>query len=248
MFRGLVACALTAVVPPSAGAQAPSSGAATAAVERVVAGIDSRLARRDRAALEPLIAGSFTWVHASDGRVDGREAWLANAARGMAMSGQRNVRSVHGVAVVFHGGASPHTAVRTSRVRLRDTTNARESWIRQSQVLVREADGAWRLAFGQGTMLYEGAPQDPALLARYAGTYVIGPGRALTLDWEDGALFATLPNGARGQIFLASPTEEAVRTVGAGQLRFTLGADGRPATAAMVRNGSEVWRATRRAP
>lgn len=55
-----------------------------------IAAFEDRLARaideRDRAALETLIADPFTWVHASDGRLDTREVWLANAAKGMAAS------------------------------------------------------------------------------------------------------------------------------------------------------------------
>jgi ketosteroid isomerase-like protein len=220
-------------------------------IAAVAARLDSALARRDRAALEPLVAAPFTWIHASDGRVDTREVWLANAAQGMALSGQRSVRSVHGHTLAVYGGADGqglHTAVRVARVRLRDTAGTRESWLRQTHVFVRGDDGAWRLASGQGTLMYEGPPLDPALHARYAGTYVIAPGRVLTLEWEDDALFATLPNGARAQIFLASPTEEAVRTLGAGHLRFTLGPDGRPVAAALVRGGREVWRATRTTP
>ena len=84
--------------------------------------------------------------------------------------------------------------------------------------------------------------------------YVIGPGygmkpgAAMRLAWEDGALLGTLPSGAQVQIFLASPTEEAVRTVGAGSLRCTLDADGIPVGASLIRAGVEQWRATRRAP
>ena len=89
---------------------------------------------------------------------------------------------------------------------------------------------------------------DMAQYARYSGAYVIAPGRTLTLSWEDDALFATFPNGARTQVFLASPTDEVVRTVGAGRLRFTLGPDGRPIAAALVRGDQEVWRGVRREP
>jgi hypothetical protein len=117
--------------------------------------------------------------------------------------------------------------------------------LRQTHVLVRGEDGAWRIALGQGVVMYEGAPLDPALHQRYAGTYVISPGRKLVLAWEDDSLQATFPTGAKTQIFLASPTEEATRTMGAGQLRFTLGEDGRPVTASLVRAGKEVWRAKR---
>jgi ketosteroid isomerase-like protein len=215
------------------------------AVTRLVAQLDSGLARRDSGALRALLAEPFTWVHASDGRVDTRDVWLRNAAQGMALSGQRSVRTVHGIEVAAYGTAPAHTVVRTARVRLRDTVGARESWIRQTQVFVRQTDQRWRLALGQGTVLYEGPAQDPALLARYAGRYVIAPGRVLVLRWQDESLFATLPSGAVGQIFLASPTEEAVRTAGAGQLRFTLDTAGQPVAAALVRNGREVWRAAR---
>ena len=243
----LLLIALLALAPASLRAQGGAL-AAESAVARVGARLDSGVARRDRAALEPLIADPFTWVHASDGRVDAREGWLANAAQGMALSGQRSVRTAHGVTTAVHGAPEAHTVVRTARVRLRDTVHARESWIRQTQVFVRGTDGGWRLALGQGTLLYEGVPQDPAVLARYAGRYRVAPGRVLTLSWEDDALFATLPNGAKGQIFLASPTEEAVRTVGGGQLRFTLGPDGRPTAVRLVRGEQEAWRATRESP
>ena len=64
---------------------APGANAATP--EEEIAALESQLeaglAARDRKLLEPLIAEPFTWVHGSDGRVDQREDWLANAARGM---------------------------------------------------------------------------------------------------------------------------------------------------------------------
>jgi hypothetical protein len=207
--------------------------------------MQSALAQRDRAALDKLLATPFLWVHASDGRVESRDVWLDAAARGMALSGQRSTRTEHGVTLTAFGGERPHTVIRVSRVRLRDAAGQRESWLRQTQTFVRESDGEWRIAAGQGVVMYEGAPLDPALHARYAGTYVIAPGRELKLEWEDGALLGTLPSGAQGQIFLASPTEEAVRTAGAGNLRFTLDADGTPTGAALMRAGREQWSAKR---
>jgi hypothetical protein len=111
-------------------------------------------------------------------------------------------------------------------------------------VWVRDA-GAWKLAIGQGVLMYEGAPLDLAMHQRYVGTYVISPDRKLVLSWEDDALFATLPNGGKTQVFLASPTEEATRTVGGGHFRFTLGPDGRPASVVLIRGDKEVWRASR---
>lgn len=215
------------------------------AIAEVEKRMQAALASRDRAALDRLLATPFTWVHASDGRIESREVWLDAAARGMALSGQRNLRTEHGTTLTTFGDSPPHTAVRVSRIRLRDGAGTRESWLRQTQMFVRGNDGAWLLAWGQGVVMYEGAPLDPTLHARYAGTYVIAPGRELKLAWEDGALLGTLPGGAQVQIFLASPTEEAVRTLGAGSLRFTLSTDGTPTAAALVRGNQEMWRASR---
>jgi len=234
--------------PPSS----PTENAPPPEVARAIADVEKRLDRaldsRDRKGLEPLVATRFTWVHASDGRTDSREVWLSNAAQGMALSGQHNARTEHGVTLAAYGAPQPHTIVRMARVQLIDSASKRESWLRQTHVFVRGVDGAWQLALGQGVMMYEGPPLDAALHARYSGTYVIAPGRALILTWEDGALFARFPSGATTQVFLASPTEEAARTVGAGRLRFTLGPEGRPVVATLVRDEQEVWRATRSAP
>jgi ketosteroid isomerase-like protein len=217
-------------------------------IDALEARLETALAARDAAALEPLLADPFTWVHASDGRVDSRATWIAAAARGLAVSGQRSTRTEHGATLATYGGSEPHTVVRVARVRLVDSFNKRESWLRQTRTFVRGGDGKWRLAMGQGVVMYEGPPLDAALHARYAGTYVIEPGRALTLRWESGTLLATFPNGAETQIFLASPTHEATRTLGSGSLRFTLGDDGRPTHAALVRGDNEAWKATRRDP
>ncbi|QJR13529.1 nuclear transport factor 2 family protein [Usitatibacter palustris] len=221
-------------------------------VAAAIAALESRLekglAARDASALEPLLAEPFTWVHSSDGRIDSRETWLATAARGIALAGQRDARTEHGSSLAVYGGNEPHTAVRVSRVRLVDAAGAKETWLRQTRVYVRGSDGGWRLAVGQGVAMYQGPLLDAALHARYAGTYAIDPGRSLTLKWQDGALLATFPSGAETQIFLASPTEEAVRAEGIGKLRFTLDAQGQPTHAALVRNDKELWRGTRSKP
>jgi len=239
------AALLATVALASASFETPQTKAALSAIEDVEQRFARALDARDRPALEPLLADRFNWIHASDGRVDTRDAWLGNAAKGMALTGQRSERTEHGVSVELHGAPQPDTAIRIGRIRLVDTANKRESWLRQTHVLVRGEDGAWRLALGQGVVMYEGPTLDLALHQRYTGTYVISPERKLVLTWEDGALQATFPNGARTQIFLASPTEEASRTLGAGRLKFTLGDDGRPVAASLVRGDQEVWRAKR---
>ena len=207
--------------------------------------LEAGLAARDRKLLEPLIAEPFTWVHGSDGRIDQREDWLANAARGMALSGQRSARSEHGATLIFYGDPM-HTAVRVARVRLLDPAGARESWMRQTHTLVRNRAGKWQLVMGQGVIMYDGPPLDPALHSRYAGVYVLGDGRQLVLEWTDGALLARFPSGALTQIFLASSTQEAIRNPAAGALTFTLDENGSPTHAALVRAGQEQWRAARK--
>jgi ketosteroid isomerase-like protein len=205
--------------------------------------LEAGLAARDRKILEPLLAEGFAWVHGSDGRIDDREAWLANAARGMALSGQRIERSEHEVQLAVHGD---HTAIRIARVRLLDGARKRETWLRQTHTLIRNASGRWQLVMGQGVVMYEGPALDPALHARYAGTYVLDDGRKLLLEWREPSLLAVFPGGARTQIFLASPAEEVVRNPAAGSLRFSLAADGAPQAASLVRGGEEIWRAKKR--
>lgn len=222
-----------------------SAGFASSPVEDLAAAesrLAAGLAARDAKLLDPLIADPFTWVHASDGRVDDRKTWLESAARGMALSGQRNARSEHGSTLATYGEPA-HTAVRVARVRLQFPK--RESWIRQTHTWVRDAAGAWKLAMGQGVVMYDGPPLDAELHARYAGTFAVGDGRRLTLTWQDQMLLATFPNGAQTQVFLASPTEEVVRTPNAGALRFELDERGHPRSAALVRAGEEIWRARR---
>ena len=199
-------------------------------------------------AIEPLLADPFSWIHGSDGRVDTREAWLSSAANGMALSGQRNIRSEHGVALAFYGGSSrqaPHTVVRTARIRLRTLDRTRETWMRQVHVFVRGGSGHWQLALGQGTLMYEGAAIDAAIYPRYVGVYQTSDGRTLSMSTEDESLFARLPNGSTAQIFLASPTEEIARTTGGGRFRFTLDPQGQVAAVTLVRGDDEIWRANR---
>lgn len=222
----------------------PTPGA-TAAEE--IAVVEAQFAKgleaRDARLLDSLLADPFTWVHSSDGRVDDRKTWLASAARGMALSGQRMSRTEHGVTLQLHG-QRPELAIRLSRVQLRDAN--RESWIRQTHTWTRDDAGNWRLAMGQGVTMYDGPVLDASMHARYAGVYALEDGRRLVLEWQDGTLLATFPNGAQTQVFLASPTEEAVRVPGAGSLRFTLDAQGTPQTVALVRAGAEAWRAVRK--
>jgi ketosteroid isomerase-like protein len=244
MKRLLSLYPLLLLVSVAAQAAETANERATAEIAALEAKLQAGLAARDAKLLDPLLADPFIWVHSSDGRVDGRKGWLAEAARGMALSGQRNARTEHGASLVFHG-EGPHTAIRVARVRIVDAAGGREIWMRQTHTLVRDPGGPWKLAMGQGVVMYDGARLDPALHARYAGTYVIDGGRNLVLEWTDGALLATFPNGAQTQIFLASPAQEAMRNPAAGVLHFMLDAQGNPKAASLVRGSAEVWKANR---
>ncbi|APV51983.1 hypothetical protein BWI17_21325 [Betaproteobacteria bacterium GR16-43] len=247
MLRLACASALAAGSMGWVHAQQPAAPAYEREIEALEANLQAGLAKRDRPLLETLITDPFAWVHASDGRVDTRESWLRAAARGMALTGQRSVRTEHGSQWMAYGGTEPHTVVRVTRVRLADEAAKRESWLRQSHTLVRGSDGQWRLAMGQGVLMYEGPPLDKALHARYTGTFVLEDGRVLKMAWIDDSLMATLPNGVMTQIFLASPTEEATRTVGAGRLKFAPDANGVPSEASLWRGEDVQWRAKRKA-
>lgn len=246
MIARFIVIALLITSAATLAAESQSSQAALSAIEEVEQRFASALDARDRPALEKVVTDQFNWVHASDGRVDSREAWLSTAARGTALSGQKSERTEYGASTQLYGAPQVSTAIRIARVRLVDAANKRESWLRQTHVLVRGDDGAWRLALGQGVVMYEGPPLDIAMHQRYVGTYVISPERKLMLAWEDGGLQATFPTGAKTQIFLATPVEEASRTEGAGSLKFALGDDGRPVAVSLVRRGEEVWRAMRK--
>lgn len=223
-----------------------TSTAFAASTADEIAALESRLAAalaaRDAKQLEALIAEPFVWVHSSDGRVDDRATWLQSASRGMALSGQRKVRSEFDVALTSYGEPA-HTAVRISRVRLE--LQGRESWIRQTHTWVRDAKSTWKLAMGQGVLMYDGPPLDQALHARYGGTFKLEDGRKLVLKWQEPMLMVTFPNGATTQLFLASPTEELIRNPAAGAMRFSLDERGAPEEVALVRAGQEVWRAKR---
>ena len=217
---------------------------ATAEIAALETKLEAGLAARDVKLLEPLLANRFFWIHGSDGRMDSRKDWLASAARGMALAGQRSARSEHGVILALYGGPEPATAVRIARIRVVDAARGREFWTRQTHTLVREG-GQWQLAIGQGVIMYDGPPLDPALHARYAGVYAIDDGRKLVLEWDDGSLLATLPNGAQTQVFLKSPTEEALRNPAAGVLNFKLDDKGMPVSASLMRGSEEAWKALR---
>jgi hypothetical protein len=169
-------------------------------------------------------------------------------ASGIAGYASFELRQEYGVAITANEVDRRRGFVRTSRLRLRDRAATREQWLRRTHVFVQETGGSWRLASAEDTVIYDGAPLSDSLHSRYGGTFAIAPGKTVRLAWQGGMLLATMPDGSTRQVFLASPLEEAPGRADDGHLRFTLSDDGRPATVAWVRQGREVWRATRSQP
>jgi ketosteroid isomerase-like protein len=216
--------------------------ASTPDVERAIGAVEARfdeaLEKRDRAALDGLLADSFVWIHALDGRVDSRSVFLDQTARGLGLSRQREESSTFDATLAVYGS----TAIRTARVRIRFKDGTRETWMRQNRVFVRDG-GQWKLASAQGTRMYEGPVTTPKAYEPYAGRYVIDTKRSLRLDWDGDALLAIYPSGARSQVFLKSPTEEAVQ--GPDHFRFVLNEGGRPVAVLLLRGEQQVWRGER---
>jgi ketosteroid isomerase-like protein len=233
-----LALTLLAILRPQAPNSPPAADAASA-IDAVEARFDDALAKRDRAALDELLAESFVWIHALDGRVDSRAVFLDQTARGLGLSRQREDHTTFDRTLALYGS----TAIRTTRVRIRFKDGVRETWMRQNRVYV--SDGVhWRLASAQGTRMYDGPVTAARTYEPYAGTYVIDTKRSLRLEWDGDALHATYPSGARTQVFLKSPTEEAVQ--GPDHFRFELSADGRPLAVLLLRGEEQIWRGERR--
>lgn len=216
----------------------PSTTDVAHAIGLVEARFDEALEKRDRASLDGLLAESFVWIHALDGRVDSRSVFLDQTARGLGLSRQREDASAFADALAVYGS----TAIRTARVRIRFKDGTRETWTRQNRVFVL-VGGGWRLAAAQGTRMYDGPVTTATTYEPYAGTYVIDTQRSVRLEWDGEALQATYPSGARSQVFLKSATEEAVQ--GPDHFRFVLSQTGRPEAVLLLRAEEQVWRGER---
>jgi ketosteroid isomerase-like protein len=222
-------------------AAAQIDSTATAAIEEVHGKIEAALIRKDASALAGFITDPFSWTHSIDGVIDTRARWLETARMGAAQVRQRAEVSEFDVRVQEHGDK---TAVRTAVVRLRVKEDNRETWIQQMRVFVKEA-GAWKLAAGQGTPLWDGAITETAAYARYVGEFVVSPGRLFVVREGSGALLARLPIGREALAFQASPGELAS---GPERFRFTFSPEGKAVEVSMLRGATEVWRARRSAP
>lgn len=230
----LVLSLATSVVSQATVAESPGEVEIRAVEQR----FEHALEKRDRAELERVLADPFVWIHALDGRVESRSVFIDDAVRGMGLARQYTESSTFERTVSIYGD----TATVTARVRNRFPNGKRETWFRQSRVYVRSG-GGWKLAMGQGTRMYDGAITSSDPYSRYAGTYAISDGRVLRMEWDGDSLIATFPGGTRSQVFLKSPTEEAIASPD--HFRFVLDSSGRPTTVRMMRGETEAWRAER---
>ena len=218
--------------------QTPADSKAT--TETDIASVEQRfeqaLEKRNRTELDSVLADPFIWVHALEGRVDSRSVFIENSMKGLGLARQYTQSSSFEKTLAVYGD----TAIATARVRSRFSDGQRETWFRQSRVYVRNG-GVWKLAMGQGTRMYDGPITTADLYARYAGTYAIPDGRTLKMEWDGDSLIATFPNGTRSQVFLKSPTEEAIESVD--RFVFVLDNTGRVTAVRFMHGETESWRA-----
>jgi hypothetical protein len=199
--------------------QAEKASAAERATAEVEQRFNQAVDKRDDAELERVLANPFTWIHALDGRVESRAMFISNVTKGLGLARQRaDSSTTFDRAVAVYDS----TAIATSRVRTRFPGGSCEMWLRQSRVYVW-SDGAWKLALGHGTPLYDGPVTSATLYEKYAGTYVMADGRTLRMEWDGDSLMATLPLGARTQVFLKSPTTPPPAVSNSGTLATPVG-------------------------
>jgi hypothetical protein len=209
-------------------------------LSRVYSDLDRAIVHRDRAALEPLLAQPFTFVHAGGG-VDSGTTFLNRVAAGTAM--QRQQASDYAEFDIAWNIYDGRTAIRRSRVRFRYAGNASETWMLQSRIFVKT--DRWRMANSHSTLIHEGPIVDAATYGNFAGAYFPESGAPLVLSWNGGGILATWPDiGTSTQIFPASQTEFKD---GYRRLRFTVDREGRATAVTRMQGDKEVWHGIRKA-
>lgn len=208
------------------------------AIESVYREIDRAIVSRDRAALEPLLARSFTFVHAN-GALDAGPIFLSRVAAGTAMVRQRTKDYAEfDISTTLYGDT---TAVRRSRVRFRMKQQNVEIWMIQSRTFVKT--DRWRMAISHGTRIYRGPIIDETTYRNIEGTYYPGSGAPLLLKWHGGGVIAVWPDtGTTTQVFPAGVDFED----GYRRLKFELGADGRPRSVAGFEDQTQIFEGVRR--
>jgi hypothetical protein len=195
-------------------------------------------ARRDRAALEQLIAPEFTAIDRA-GTTRDRAAWIELVVSG-AMLAQKSEPEELGDDVTVVGSGA---AVRSSVFRFQDLARQRDIGIKTRTVYAR-IDGEWRVISIQQTQLHDG----PIVTGSYEGVigkYLLEAGRPFTIAKVGKTLFATLPTGAANVPLFETPGGGLVGPGGEFVYSFERDSNGRASTVTMTRYGKTVWRAKR---
>ena len=203
--------------------------------------------RRDRAALERMIADGFIFIH-STGNWETRQEYIENAAAG-ALTSQGTDLEFEGLDLELRSYEG-HTAMVSSRGIIRDRSQNTENRLRGVDVYAK-IDGRWRWVLHQSTRLAsrpKGATIDPRILESCVGQYEIGAGRTFTVRKEGDGLKAQTTGRATGELIPKSETEftwfnPEINLPGVAEVSFLKDASGRVTQAVFRRDGQEVWRA-----
>lgn len=201
--------------------------------------------RKDRVALERLIADGFTFIH-SNGATDSKKTYIDKAAAGAQSLQQAGAGAeVQNEALRVYEGS---TAVWISRGILRNPIQNTELSLRTVMVYAR-INGHWQWVFGQSSPL----PTRPnaaaivqSLYEAYVGQYEIGAGRTFTVIKEGDTLRALTTNRQPGELIPKSETEFIWFNPDVNldaQFTFIRGDAGQVTHVAYRANGQEVWRA-----
>lgn len=199
--------------------------------------------RGDGAALDRIIADTFTFVH-STGGMENKRQYVDRAIAGAQLF-QRTETEVKDEQLRVYGG---QTAVWTSRVVMRNKADHTETSLQSTNVYVKSKDG-WQWVSGQSTRLPNrppAAPIDASVLKRYLGEYEVAPARKLTVSEESGALRAVVTGWRPAELVPKSETEfvwfNPEMNVYS-ELSFVSAATGEVTHAVFRREGVEVWKA-----
>ncbi|MGH9768172.1 MAG: DUF4440 domain-containing protein [Blastocatellia bacterium] len=203
--------------------------------------------RRDRAALERMIADDFIFIH-STGNWETRQEYIENAAAG-ALNSQRPGLEFEGVDEpirVYEG----HTAMVSGRGVVRDRSRNTENHGRGVDVFAKIA-GRWRWVLHQSTRLAprpKGAAVDSRIYEAYVGQYEISAGRTFTVLKEGDGLRAQTTGRAPGELIPKSETEfiwfnPELNVPGVAEVTFIKDEAGKVTHAVFRRDGQEMWRA-----
>ena len=236
-----VAVALIALLTWGAASEPQESPSDTARdVTAVIKEFQGALARKDRPALERVLAPEFTSID-RQGTVRNRAAWIDAVAAGRLNTQKVADPEQLSEHFVAFGTAA---AARTTVSRYRDLERRRDICTMTRAIYVR-SDGGWRAISQQETQLHDGELIDATYDAAI-GKYELPNGRSFVVTKVGRTLFGELPIPGFGKVPLFETPNGGLVGPG-GEFLYTLekDPDGRVRTVTMTRYGAEVWRAKR---